>query len=156
MNQKTYIIIGAVVLALLAVAGGFFFYTKSASQPVAAPQAQEEQQVLTLKPEDIGLTLSPIASGKFAGNGVDMSITKLSDISSIDYELSYNSKGDIPRGAIGHIDVKAGQSNVDQQLPYGTCSDVCHFDSEVSAVKITLKITKQDGKIYQLVAPFNQ
>ena len=156
MNQKLYIIIGTVVLIILAIGGGYFFYTKSASQQVAAPVAQQEQQVLTLKPEDIGLTLAPIASGKFAGNGVDMTITKFADISSIDYELSYTSKGNIPRGAIGHIDVKPGQNSIDQQLPYGTCSDVCHFDSDVTSVKITLKVTKQDGKIYQLVAPFNQ
>jgi len=154
MKQKKLLIIlsGVLVLCALGVVG-FFLLGKSSNTPTQ-PVAQQNQVVPTLKPEDIGLDLSMVKSGKFAGNGVDMKITKIGDISSIDYELSYVSKGDIPRGAIGHVDVKPGDSQIDQQLAFGTCSDVCHFDTEVHDVKMTLKVTKTDGKSYQVEAPF--
>jgi hypothetical protein len=125
----------------------------SQSKNTGEPVAQQNQVVPTLKPEDIGLTLSLITSGKFANNGIDMKITNVSDISSVDYEMAYVSKGDIPRGAIGHVDVIDGKV-IDQQLPFGTCSDVCHFDQDVKDVKLTLKVTKTNGKAYQVEAPF--
>src|SRR5690348_7156966 len=127
-NKKNLIIIvgGAVVILLLS-GGAFFLFKSTESKKAAAPVAQEDQAVPTLSPDAIGMTLSLISSGKFANNGVEMKISKISDISSIDYELDYTSKGDIPRGAIGHIDVKQTDATISQQLPFGTCSDVCHF-----------------------------
>ena len=153
MKQKKLLIILSAVLVLLVVVVGAFLFINSQPKNSGEPVAQQNQVVPTLKPEDIGMTLSLITSGKFANNGVDMKISKVSDISSIDYEMAYVSKGDIPRGAIGHVDVQNGAA-IDQQLPFGTCSDVCHFDSEVHDVKVTLKVTKTDGKAYQVEAPF--
>lgn len=158
MKQKNLIIIlVAVVAAIIVGAGGYYFLSKNGSKPTTEQtQQQGEQQVLTLQPSDIGLTLTAIDSGKFAGNGVNMKITNISDIASIDYELDYTAKGGIPRGAIGHVDIKATDTEIDQQLPFGTCSDVCHFDTDVTDVKITLKVTKTNGKIYQVTDTFNQ
>lgn len=154
MKQKKVIIVLASVLVLLVVVFGAFLFMRNQSANTDQPVAQQNQVVPTLKPEDIGLVLSTIQSGKFANNGVDMKITKIGDITAIDYELAYVSKGDIPRGAIGHVDVKPGDSQIDQQLAFGTCSDVCHFDTDVHNVKLTLKVTKTDGKAYQVEAPF--
>jgi hypothetical protein len=158
MNQKNIIIIVVVLIAALLIGGGgYYFLSKSASKQVATQQQQQgDQQVLTLQPSDIGLALTAIASGKFAGNGVTMEVAKLGDIASVDYELEYTAKGGIPRGAIGHIDIKPTDTIIKQQLPFGTCSDVCHFDQDVTDVKITLKVTKNDGKIYQVAASYNQ
>jgi len=33
---------------------------------------------------------------------------------------------------------------------FGTCSDVCHYDSGVTDIDLIVKITKTDGKIYQV------
>lgn len=156
MKQKQlFIIIALVVVVGLLGGGGYVLYSRS-SGPAPTPTPSEDAIVPTIAPEEIGLTLSAITSGRYADHGVEMKITKLADIASIDYELSYTSKGGIPRGAIGHTDIKSGQSTLTQQLYFGTCSDVCHPDSDVSAVKVTLKVTKNDGKTYQVIAPFNQ
>ncbi len=32
---------------------------------------------------------------------------------------------------------------------FGTCSDVCHYDKDVTDVKLIVKVTKMDGKVYQ-------
>ncbi len=154
MKQKRLLVILSAVLVLLIVVFGAFLFVNKNSSSSPEPVAQENQVVPSLKPDDIGLTLSLITSGKFANNGVDMKITKVGDIASVDYELAYVSKGDIPRGAIGHVDVKSGDSQIDQQLAFGTCSDVCHFDTAVHAVKLTLKVTKTNGKAFQVEAPF--
>jgi len=154
-NNKFLIITGSIIIAVLVIGLGFFILKNRGSSVKTAPVAQQDQTVPTLSPNDIGMNLSLIQSGKFANNGVEMKINKISDISSIDYELDYTSKGDLPRGAIGHIDVKPSDSQITQQLPFGTCSDVCHFDQEVKNIKITLKITKKDGSVYQVVSPFS-
>ena len=158
-NKKIIIVssISAVVIILLVIVF-FIFSAKSVSNNNQANQnapTSDNSQILSLSASDIGLSLANIASGKFAGHGVEMVISKLSGITAIDYELSYTSTGNIPRGAIGHIDVKSTDTTIDQQLPFGTCSDVCHFDSGVTNIKLTLKVTKTDGKIYSVEQSFN-
>ena len=154
MKQKKLIIILAAVLAVLIIGGIIFFVISNKSSQQAQPVAQENKTVPTLQPDDIGLSLSPVTTGKFAGFGVDMKITKLDGIVSIDYELAYLAN-DLPRGAIGHIDTKPGDSSIDQPLAFGTCSDVCHPDSGVHDVKLTLRVTKNDGKDYQVSATYD-
>ena len=82
------------------------------------------------------------------GKRIIMEITETEDLTSIEYQLSYTSKGDIPRGVIGTAEVKG--STIRKEIILGTCSDVCHYDQDVSDIKLILKITKTDGKIYQV------
>lgn len=161
MDKKKKIIIisviGVIVVVILIILF-FLFRTKVASNTNQANQnisALDNSQILSLSASDIGLSLATITSGKFVGHGVEMIISKLNDITAIDYELSYTSTGNIPRGAIGHLDIKQSDTTIDQQLPFGTCSDVCHFDSGVTNIKLTLKVTKNDGKIYSVEQSFN-
>lgn len=154
-NNKNLLIAIAVVCIVIILAAGAFFILKKGTKQQSGVVAQQNQVISTLNPSDIGLKLSLIQSGKFAQHGIEMDITKISDITSVDYELDYTSQGGIPRGAIGHIDVKPTDSQITQQLPFGTCSDVCHFDQGISGVKLTLKITKKDGSAYQVVSPFS-
>lgn len=153
-NKNVFIIGGSVLLAIVLV-GGIFVFTRSQSVKKSTNNLIQQQQVFTLQPQDIGFTLSLIQSGKFANNGVELLVTKLSGITGIDYELDYTATGDLPRGAIGHVDIKSSDTEFRQQLPFGTCSDKCHFDSGVSNVKVTLKVTKSDGKVYSVVQPFS-
>jgi hypothetical protein len=155
-SKSVLLIIIILLIVILGAGGGYYMYSHSNVKTIPTPtQGEEQVAVPTIKPEDIGLTLTNIATGKFTDHGVELRITKLDAITSIDYELAYVSKGSIPRGAIGHVDVKPTDTVISQQLPFGTCSDVCHFDSDISNVKITLKITKSDGTTYQLVEPFS-
>jgi hypothetical protein len=81
-----------------------------------------------------------------------MTITKTSDISSVDYQLTYTAivTGEpVARGTIGHVDVKNKGQEISQAMVFGTCSDVCHYDAGITDVKLIVKVTKTDGKIYQ-------
>jgi hypothetical protein len=118
----------------------------NSNQPQATPT---QVPVLSLKPDDIGLTLTASADLHKA----TMKITKTEDISSVDYQLSYNANvagQAVARGTIGHADVKTKGQTVSQDMVFGTCSDVCHYDSGISDVNLIVKVTKTDGKVYQV------
>lgn len=138
------IAIGAAVLLLIG-GGAFFFLSANRGQKVA-DQSQQQEVIPTLAPDAIGLTLEAIRNNQ----AIHMSVTKLSGITSIDYEVNYTAKGDIPRGVIGHIDVTPNDTTKSQDVVLGTCSNVCHYDEDVHDIKFTLKVAKTDGKVYQV------
>ena len=80
---------------------------------------------------------------------VILEVTNTEGLAGLDYELSYIAKGELPRGVIGHIDVKQAGKAVRQEITLGTCSDVCHYDEDVSNIKLILKVTKTDGTVSQ-------
>lgn len=139
------ILIGIGVLALVLLLGGVIVLVTKKQAPQQASQMQQEEVVQKISADEIGFTLTAGADGK----RVVMTVSKTEGLSAIDYELSYTSKGGIPRGAIGHVDIKSPGQVVRQEIVLGTCSDVCHYDQEVSNIKLVLKVTKTDGKVYQ-------
>jgi len=143
MNRKVLGIIGGVLVILL---GGYFLFFANKSSKETTPTIAE-QNIPTISAESIGLSLKPGSDGK----RVIMTVTKTDDIDSLDYELSYTSKGDIPRGVIGHVDIKKGQTAT-TDIYLGTCSNVCHPDSDVKNIKVVVKVNKSDGKVYQAEA----
>ncbi len=144
MKNNKNILIGLVALVVVLIVGGVYLVTKkSATLPVAV---RDEMAIATIKPEEIGLTLTMGADGK----RVVMKITKTDGISSLDYELSYTSVGDIPRGAIGHVAIKTAGQVVSQEIVLGTCSDTCHYDKDVRDIKLIVKVTKTDGSVSQV------
>lgn len=140
-NNKNLIIAGVIVLLLL-VGGGIFLAAKKSPKPAISVQQSEE--ILTLSPDDIGLSLT---KGKDE-NRIIMRVNKVGGIRAIEYQLSYKSAGDIPRGVIGNAE--ATGKPIEKEIYMGTCSDVCHPDKEISDIKIILKVTKTDGKVYQV------
>jgi uncharacterized membrane protein YdfJ with MMPL/SSD domain len=141
-KDKRVVIAGAVVLMLL-VLGGFFLFSKKSTTGETANAIPTQIPIPTISAESIGLTLKPGVGGKT----VIVTISKPEGITAAEYELSYTSKGDIPRGAIGQLDVT--KKPVTKEITLGTCSDTCHYDTDVKDIKIILKITKSDGKVYQ-------
>jgi hypothetical protein len=145
MKSKNLIVILVIGLVVLVGLGILIF---SGKKPAPAPVAQtpSEDVVSTMKPEEIGLTLTMSKDNK----KVVFEIANTEKLTSLDYELSYTSKGDVPRGAIGHIDIKQAGKTVEQDITLGTCSDVCHYDQDVSNVKLILKVVKTDGSVSQV------
>lgn len=137
-NNKLLLIGGAVVIVLLV--GGLVVLSNK-STPQNTTPAVEQQSVPTISADEIGLTLGP---GKDKQN-VIAKVSKIENIKSLDYQLSYVAKGGIPRGILGSIKVQKGYD----EIYLGTCSDVCHPDSNVTNIKIIVKVTKTDGKVYQ-------
>jgi len=143
-NRNVFILIAFLVLVL--IAGGVFLLLnkdKAKQLPVTV-----EQSIPSLDPQEIGLTLEMGADGQ----RVIMTIENTEDIESVEYQLSYNSEGDIPRGAIGQVTITNPGQPLRQEIVLGTCSDVCHYDEGVTNVKLVAKITKTDGKVYQVEA----
>lgn len=140
-NQKliTFLVIGLVVL----VGGGFLVMSGNKKAEPVVEQAPIEEQISIIKPEDIGLILTASSDSR----KVILEVKNTEGLAGIDYELSYTSKGDIPRGVIGHIDIKQEGKAVKQEITLGTCSDVCHYDEDVSDIKLILKVAKTDGTI---------
>jgi len=151
LKDKRVIIAGGVFLVLIVVVVGFLLLSsKSSNSPQNSQNlAPTQTPVLSLSPNDIGLTL--IASADL--HKATMKITKTQDIASVDFQLSYNanvSGQEVARGTIGHADVKTPGQPISQDMVFGTCSDVCHYDSGISDVKLIVKVTKTDGKVYQV------
>jgi len=143
-NQK--VIIGAVVGILLIVGGGFFVMSSNKkAAPAPVEETPAEEQVVAISPEEIGLSLEQSSDNR----KVILEVTNTEGLAGLDYELSYIAKGELPRGVIGHIDVKQAGKAVRQEITLGTCSDVCHYDEDVSNIKLILKVTKTDGTVSQ-------
>jgi hypothetical protein len=136
-----YIIIGLIIVAGIAA---FVFFGKKTAAPVA--QVSPEEVVSTMKPEDIGLTLTASSDMK----EVVFEVSNTKDISGLDYELDYISKGDIPRGVMGQVSITQPGAKVSKHITLGTCSDVCHYDQDVSNIKIVVKVSKTDGTVSQV------
>lgn len=136
-----------IVIGLVVLIGGGVLILSSGKKatPVPVVQVPAEEVISVMKPEEIGLSLTASADNK----KISFEIANTKDISGLDYELSYLSKGDIPRGAIGSIVIKPGKL-IKHEIPLGTCSDVCHYDQNVSDIKLILKVAKTDGTTSQV------
>lgn len=146
MKNKNLIIFVAIGLAVLISGGLLLFSSNKKAVPAPVAQVPPEEVVSIMKPEEIGLTLTASPDNR----KIILEVANTKDISGLDYELSYTSKGDIPRGVIGHIDVKQAGKSARQEITLGTCSDVCHYDQDVSNIKLILKVAKTDGTTSQV------
>jgi hypothetical protein len=149
--------LGIVVLVVVVIVGLLIFTKPSGSQNTADINAMPTQvPIPVLSPESIGLKLENGDPGKT----VIASISKTEEITDVSYELKYMAKNPDPsssdqveRGSLGSFDLT--KNPVSKEMKLGTCSDVCHYDKGVTDIRIVLKITKEDGKIYQSEAKLN-
>lgn len=151
MPQKKILIIIGVLVIILLVGGGTFFVLSQKQAPAqqTSDQTQQTQSLPTLAPSAIGMSLAVTRQGK----SVTMTVTKLDGITSMEYEVIYtanSNNNNVPRGVIGQISVQQGDTTKTQEVVLGTCSDVCHYDTVVSPVKFAVKVTKSDGKVYEV------
>lgn len=150
--KNKIVLIAAAVVAVILILGVVVFLVlgKGASSSNQTANAEPTPiPVLTLQPTDIGLAFAPDANLQRG----TMTITKTSDIASVDYQLTYTavvSGQPVARGTIGHADVKNKGQEISQTMVFGTCSDVCHYDTGITDVKLIVKVAKTDSKIYQV------
>ena len=147
LKNKPLLIVAGVILIVVVFGGLLFFKNASNSgQQVNNNILPTEIPVPTISPDELGLTIEVGEPGKT----VILTVKNTEGISAIEYELSYMSKGDLPRGAVGSLDLKKKPATKEVKL--GSCSDVCHYDEDVSNIKVVLKITREDGSIYSYTA----
>lgn len=157
MKEKRLLIIGAVILILVFVGGGFFLLNSRGADVDEEEVAEFEEDYPELDPSEIGLEMEANSNGR----QVRFTISKASDIESIEYDLSYEAdlsgaeaaeggEGRIQRGVTGE-DTVTGDSFESDWLDLGSCSSgTCRYDTGVEEVTLVLKVTKKDGNIYQV------
>lgn len=148
MNRKTLIILGlvAVIAALL---GYFLFVNKQ--EPQGTSEQIQEETLPTISKDELGLEFELRADKKAAR----FTINNVDDIELVEYQISYTKEingEEVPEGLIGEVKRESGDKTIDSGYrEFGTCSSgVCRFDKVVSDIKLFLKITKSDGKQYQV------
>ncbi|MBI2028497.1 MAG: hypothetical protein HYT07_02695 [Candidatus Levybacteria bacterium] len=146
MKNQNLVIAGVIALIIVLIGGFFILSPGKKTEPDLVTKLPIEEQITEINPEDIGLTLTASADNR----KVILEVNKTEGLSGLDYELSYISKGDIPRGVIGHVDIEQEGDPVAQSITLGTCSDVCHYDEDVSDIKIIVKVSKTDGSTAQV------
>ncbi|OGH10541.1 MAG: hypothetical protein A2857_00445 [Candidatus Levybacteria bacterium RIFCSPHIGHO2_01_FULL_36_15] len=144
LGKKKIILISLFIL-IVGGAGVFIFVLGSSNKkPEAKKTLINQENIKQLKPEDIGLSLTPRADKK----AVNMVVTKFNGVSSFDYEVNYNASGNIPRGVIGSIDVKSAGPSIKREILLGTCSrNVCKYDQGVTEVDFLIKVNFANGEI---------
>jgi hypothetical protein len=161
-KRNTQIILGIVVVVI--IGGGGFFLAASKNNQTAQPQTVVDNSVQSISPGAIGLKLEASSDN----HKVRFSIASASDIQSIEYELTYNAnstaqeqsegaEAQVQRGITGTANIKAGSNNYQSSwLILGSQSaNVVRYDTGVTGVSITLKITKTNGKVYQVQDKLN-
>lgn len=148
MQQKNVLIGAIIVLILLILGGGYYFFFAKATKPQEEqPPAVVDETIPTIKPEELGLEFT-LRSDKKAAKFV---INNAEGIESVEYQISYLKEvggEEVPEGLIGEASPENGKVSISYR-EFGTCSSgVCRYDKVVSPVKLTVKITKTDGKVY--------
>lgn len=150
-DKKVLLGLGALVILLLI--GGIYYALssqKSSSRQASITPEVQNEEIPEISPEELGLTLT-LRSDKKA---IKFEITNASDIESVEYQISYMkmlNDEEIPEGLIGEVKKKSQDKKIAiDYREFGTCSSgVCRYDKVISPVTVTLKIVKQDGKVYQ-------
>lgn len=148
MKQKQVIIIGVVVL-LLALGIGYFVQSSQQSKSPQTTEASqvEEDVVQNLSAKELGLSIETRNNNK----EVKFVIANPKGISVYEYEISYTAEGSLPRGLTGGpFEVEPDETKIDSGYKVlGSCSSgKCKYDTGISEIKLVLKITKTDGKVY--------
>lgn len=141
------LMIGGVIVLLIVVVVGFLVVKNNSKSEGTPREESAEEQGISMKPEDIGLTLEPTANNQ----EVIMTITDLSKFDSLEYEMNYDAEVDgevVPRGAIGSAEVEPGKSEIRREITIGTCSsNVCKFDKGVKKVKFIVRLNLKTGEV---------
>ncbi len=151
--KKNQYIIGAVVVVVVLILGGLFFVlSKNGASSQNAPSSQT-QNIKQVKPSDIGLKLSLREDKK----AVEMEISNLTGINTIQYEADYNAdvvdpdsgeSSNVPRGVVSSDISVAGQGSVKKEILLGTCSSgTCKYDKVTSGIKFLIKVVYSNGEV---------
>lgn len=145
MNQKdkNILIIAGVVLVVVLV--GFFLLRGRGGQT-----ALNREEVLptseVIPTVDASVRVSVTANKK--KTEVELAINGIpKGTQTIEYELSYNTEGDIPKGTAASPTDVSGQSSYSKTITLGTCSSgSCVYDKVTGPIKVTIKFDGSYGK----------
>ncbi len=150
-NKK--LLAAVAVFLVLAVLGGVFFISRNksiTSNDIDIEDGIAGSELPTLDPSDIGMVVTIRPDGK----ALMFEIKKASDIQGIEYTIEYEKEIDgerVPEGIFGLMNIAEDGITKTDYREFGTCSSGrCRYDNVVSDITIILKVTKKDGKEYQV------
>lgn len=166
-KRRNQMILGVIIVILILCAVGIdSWFTSNANTTVQSSpnDTSSQDQVKTISPSQIGLKLEASSDDK----KVRFTIADASDIKAIEYELTYTAnatadelsegaEAQVQRGITGQESISAGTGTYTSTwLILGSQSaNVVRYDTGVKGVSITLKITKTDNTIYQVLDKLN-
>lgn len=141
----------AIVLVLVLAIGGIAFLMMRGNTPAApSDEITAGSDLPTLSPEDIGMEVTLRKDNK----AVMFELTKADDIKKVEYTIEYEAQtdeGTANQGIFGEMNIADDGITKTDFREFGTCSaGKCRYDDVVSDITITLKVTKKDGKEYQV------
>jgi hypothetical protein len=157
-KNRTVVVVLGVILGLAVLIGGWLFVVNKSNSASEDGGFIDEQVVEKIDASEIGLTMEAKSDKK----AVKFLIEKADGITSIEYQVTYEanstaaeqSEGGEPRvqrGITGESAIEGGASFESEWLDLGSCSkNVCRYDTGVESVTLTLKIVKDDGKVYEV------
>jgi hypothetical protein len=142
--MKKILILGIVITLLV---GGYFLLAKPKNE-------KKEQEEITPTPEnnegkvlEFGVS-NPLVMlyPRADGHAVNLEISKLTGITTVSYEMIYQTKTQ-QEGTLGTpIDLKPGETSLERELLFGTCSkNVCRYHEGVESGSLTVRFTKAGG-----------
>lgn len=165
-NNKNLIIVAVVVVVLLLGVGGYLVFGHKAAAPTTSQSQFTDDDAIKISPSVIGLTMELSPDKK----KVRFNAAKLDGAKSLEWTFNYDA--DIPLdqrsegdentkvsqafGSLEPVDVAGKSSYTSEFRELGTCSSGhCRYDTGVQKVNLVLKMTKTDGKVYQVEDSIN-
>jgi len=147
-NKKLLALLGVIVAVL--VVGGIFVATRGNSSESVDDDLSIGAGLPELTPEDIGMKVTVRDDGK----ALMFELTKADDIEKVEYTIEYEAETDegiANQGIFGEMNIGSDGITETDFREFGTCSaGKCRYDKVVSDITINLKVTKKDGKEYQV------
>ncbi len=149
--QHKKLLAAAAAFLVLAILGGVFFISRNKStNSNNINNGIAESDLPVLSPEDIGMEVTLRPDGK----ALMFELTKADDITRVEYTIEYEKEIDgerVPEGIFGEMNIGEDGITKTDYREFGTCSSGrCRYDNVVSDVTIILRVTKKDGKEYQV------
>lgn len=148
MNKKL-LIIGSVLLVLMVLIGGVLFFLNNTTENSDEDAGILDENLVKMSPEDVGLTLESQQNNQ----QVVMELSRVDDIKSFEYELSYDAQesgATVSRGTFGSgpNPEEEGKGVISRVMDLGTCSSgKCKYDKGVTEVFLTLRVNLKNGEV---------
>jgi len=147
-NKK--LIAAVAVFLILALAGGAFLWMRQGSSQEAPSDGITESDLPSLSPEDIGMEVTLRKDNQ----ALMFELTKAEDINLVEYTIEYEKEVEgetANEGIFGVMNIGEDGITKTDFREFGTCSaGKCRYDNVTSDITINLKVTKKDGKEYQV------
>lgn len=137
--KKIVVVVSVIFLFLL---GAFFLVSSRKAEKSDKEITPTPVKTLPMVDPSVEIDLTPRADKR----AVILTLASLAnDVTSVDYELTYEAQGGLPRGVLGRIDIDK-DAEIKREILLGTCSgNRCVYDEGVKEVKLVLKFNSPKG-----------